>query len=228
MCGFPAEVDMGKKARYLVTGLLLIAAGQVMADGNAPEAGQTALCMACHGSDGNSPEFPPLAEQVPKIAGQIPEYIVKQLYDFKSGRRSNGQMSLQVRNVADVDIANIAAFFAAQRVKPNVATNKSLLARGENLFLRGRGRPEPVAACVGCHRKNGDGQRDWPKNYTIAPAVLAPAIGGQHARYVVKQLKAFRDGSRSNDAGRVMYNIARHLDDGDIEAVAEYMTTLVY
>lgn len=199
-----------------------------MADRNAPEAGQAAPCMACHGSDGNSPTLPPLAEQVPKIAGQIPEYIIKQLYDYKSGRRLNGQMSLQARNVADVDIANIAAYFAAQNVKPNVATDKGLFTRGENLFLKGRGRPESVIACVGCHRKNGDGQRDWPKSYKIAPAVLAPAVAGQHARYVVKQLKAFRDGSRSNDVGRVMYNIARHLDDGDIAAVAEYMTTLVY
>ncbi len=193
-----------------------------------PEALPAVACMGCHGSDGNSPELPSLAEQIPKIAGQMPEYITKQLHDYKSGRRRNGQMSPQAQNVADVDIASIAAFFAAQRVKPNVAHDNIQLSRGENLYLRGRGRPAPVTACVGCHRKNGDGQRDWPKTYKIAPAILAPAIGGQHARYVSMQLKAFRNGSRTNDRGRVMYNVARHLDDSDIAAVSEYIATLVH
>lgn len=201
-----------------------------MADTLNPETTPAVVCMGCHGDDGNSPTLPSLAEQVPKIAGQMPEYITKQLHDYKSGRRRNGQMSPQMQNVADMDIARIAAFFAAQRIKPNIDRNKdkSLLARGRNLYLKGRGRPAQVTACVGCHRKNGDGQRDWPKTYKIAPAILAPAIGGQHVRYVVKQLKAFRDGGRTNDRGQVMYNATRHLDDSDIEAVAEYITTLFY
>ena len=199
-----------------------------MADTTSPEAAPAVVCMGCHGDDGNSPMLPSLAEQVPKIAGQMPEYITKQLHDYKSGRRRNGQMSPQAQNVADLDIDRIAAFFAAQRIKPDVARDKNLLVRGENLYLKGRGRPAQVTACVGCHRKNGEGQRNWQKAYKIAPAILAPAIGGQHARYVVKQLKAFRDGSRSNDRGRVMYNVARHLDDSDIAAVAEYIATLVY
>lgn len=224
----PLIISLIIKARYLLIGILLTVTGVAMADTSSPETAPAVVCMGCHGDDGNSPTLPSLAEQVPIIAGQMPEYITKQLHDYKSGRRMNGQMSPQARNVADLDIARIAAFFAAQRVKPNVARSKSLLARGENLYLKGRGRPAQVTACVGCHRKNGDGQRDWPKTYKIAPALLAPAIGGQHARYVVKQLKAFRDGSRTNDRGRVMYNATRHLDDSDIEAVAEYITTLVY
>ncbi len=224
---------MGGKAQHLAACALLTVAGLVMADAGVADAGnlesgQAAACMACHGADGNSPALPPLAEQWPKLAGQMPEYIIKQLYDYKSGRRRNSQMSPQAQNVADVDVANIAAFFAAQRVKANEAADKRLLAHGEKLFLKGKGRPDPVTACVGCHGKNGVGQRDWVNSYKIAPVVLAPAVGGQHARYLVKQLKAFRDGSRTNDVGRVMRNIARRLDDGDIAAVAEYMSTLVY
>lgn len=222
------KVDMGKKVRYLVAGMLLTLAVQAMADSANPGVGRAAVCVACHGSDGNSPVLPPLAEQAPKIAGQTPEYLIKQLYDYKSGRRRNGQMSLQAKNIADVDIANIAAFFATQRVASNAATDKRLFARGENLFLKGRGRPYPVIACVGCHGKNGEGKRGWASSYKIAPPVLAPAVGGQHVRYLVNQIKAFRDGSRTNDIGRVMYNAALHLDDSDIDAVAEYMAALAY
>lgn len=226
----PLIVSSIIKARHLLAGILLTVAGVAMADTPSPEITPTVVCAGCHGDDGNSPTLPSLAEQVPKIAGQIPEYITKQLQDFKAGRRRNGQMSPQAQNVADLDIARVAAFFAAQHIKPNVVRdkNKSLLAHGKNLYLKGRGRPAQVTACIGCHRKNGEGQRDWQKTYKIAPVILAPAIGGQHARYLVKQLKAFRDGSRTNDRGQVMYNVARHLDDSDIAAVAEYIATLVY
>ncbi|MEK7737562.1 MAG: c-type cytochrome, partial [Pseudomonadota bacterium] len=102
----------------------------------------------------------------------------------------------------------------------------SLLAQGEKLFLKGKGRPDAVAACVGCHGINGVGQRTWANSYKSTPTVLTPAIGGQHSRYTVKQLQTFRDGSRANDVGSVMHNIAMRLDDKDIAAVAEYVSTL--
>lgn len=199
----------------------------LLAAGN-PALGQqkVATCIACHGPDGNSPVLPPDAEQWPKLAGQMPEYIAKQLHDFKAGKRTNAQMSPQAQNVAEADIADIAAFFAKQPVKASEAADKSLLAAGEKLFLKGKGRPDVVAACVGCHGLKGVGQNAWADSYTIAPVVLAPAIGGQHAGYIVKQLKAFRDGSRANDAGKVMHNVGIRLDDKDIAAVAEYVATL--
>jgi cytochrome c553 len=200
----------------------------VFAAGN-PELGQqkAAACMACHGPDGNSPALPPPTEQWPKLAGQMPEYIAKQLHDFKAGKRTNAQMSPMAQTVVDADIADLAAFFAKQQVKPSEAADKSLLAAGERLFLKGKGRPDVVAACVGCHGINGVGQSGWAESYKIAPSVLAPAIGGQHASYVAKQLKAFRDGSRGNDVGMVMHNLAMRLDDKDIAAVSEYVATLV-
>lgn len=219
---------MGKIAQYLFVCALLAVTGPVMADSGSTEQGQAAACTACHGPDGNSPALPPQAEQWPKIAGLAPEYIIKQLYDYKSGRRRNGQMSPQAQNIADVDVANIAAFFAAQRVSANPAFDKNLLARGEKLYLKGRNKPSLVIACAGCHGKKGAGQRNRADKPKIAPAMLAPAIGGQHARYVVKQLKAFQEGIRTNDVGRVMYNSVLHLDDEDIVAVAEYVATLVY
>jgi cytochrome c553 len=201
----------------------------VFAAGN-PELGQqkATACFACHGPDGNSPALPPPTEQWPKLAGQMPEYINKQLHDFKAGKRANAQMSPMAQNVVEADIADLAAFFAKQQVKPSEATDKTLLATGESLFLKGKSaRAEFVAACVGCHGINGTGRRDWADSYKVAPSVLAPAIGGQHASYIAKQLKAFRDGSRANDVGKVMKNVASRLDDKEIAAVAEYVSTLV-
>ncbi len=211
----------------IAVGALLLAWGPAGAAGN-PEAGQqkAAACMACHGADGNSPPLPPPTEQWPKLAGQLPEYLLKQLHDFKAGRRSNEQMSPQAQAVSDADMADIAAFFASQKIGPNEAGNKDLLAQGENIFLKGKGRPNPVPACIGCHGPSGAGNRDWAKIMSKMPTVLAPAIGGQHASYIAKQLKSYKDGTRSNDVAHVMRDIAQRLDDKDIDAVAEYLAGL--
>jgi len=213
---------------HLVAALALLGlSAAAWAAGN-PELGQqkAGACMGCHGPDGNSVALPAPADPWPKLAGQVPEYIVKQLQDFKAGRRSNVQMSPQAQAVAEADIADIAAYFARQQVRPDDAARKDLLARGEQLFLKGKGRPQVVAACVGCHGFNGVGNRDWAKVMALPPVVLAPAVGGQHANYLAKQLLAFRDGGRSNDVGNVMRDIAARLDDDEIAAVSEYIATL--
>jgi len=207
---------------------LLASLSVARAAGN-PELGQqkAAACMACHGPDGNSPVLPPGTEQWPKLAGQMPEYISKQLHDFKAGRRSNTQMSPQAQALAETDIPDVTAYFAKQQVKPAETSDRNLLAVGEQLFTKGKGRPDVVAACKGCHGLSGNGQRNWGETYKLPPTVLAPAIGGQHASYVTKQLKSFQDGSRSNDVGNVMHNITMRLNDHEIAAVAEYISTLV-
>ena len=214
-------------ARRLSSLVFAACASTAFAAGN-PEAGQqkAAACIGCHGADGNSMALPPPSDPWPKLAGQLPEYITKQLQDFKAGRRSNVQMSPQAQAVSEADIPDIAAYFAQQKVKPNDEGNKELLAAGEKLFYKGKGRPEVVAACVGCHGLGGIGNRDWKKLMANPPAILAPAIGSQHASYLVKQLKAYKDGSRSNDAAHVMRNITARLSDQDIEAVAVFVASL--
>jgi cytochrome c553 len=195
--------------------------------GNA-EAGQqkSAACGGCHGADGNSAPEIFAALKAPKLAAQVPEYIVKSLHDFKSGRRSNETMSPQAQAVAEVDMADIAAWFASQKVAPNVVQNKELMAQGEKIFFKGKGRPDVVAACVGCHGLKGIGNRDWGKTMSKVPAVLAPAIGGQHAGYVSDQLKAYKSGKRATDPAKVMRDIAGRMDDKDIAAVSEYIASL--
>lgn len=192
-----------------------------------PELGEAkaAVCTACHGPDGNSIALPPPADPWPKLAGQLPEYIVKQVHDFKAGKRKNEQMTPQAQAVAETDLADIAAFFAKQKPKAEEATNQEILAAGEKLFRKGKGRPNVVPGCIGCHGPDGIGNRDWNKLMVRVPAVLAPSLGGQHASYLVKQLKAYKDGSRANDEARVMRDIAARLDDNEIAAVAEYLST---
>jgi cytochrome c553 len=212
---------MAGTTRTLLAVLIATASLAAEAAGN-PEAGRqkAAACMACHGPDGNSP-----ADMWPKLAGQLPEYIVKQLQDFKAGRRQDEQMSPQAANVAEIDMADIAAFFAAQTVKPGEA-DKTKLALGEQIYRKGKGRPVPATACLGCHGPAGAGNKDWGKTQSHVPTVLAPAIGGQHAAYLEKQLKAYRDGQRGNDAAGVMRELARGLTDHEVAALAAYVATL--
>ena len=195
--------------------------------GNA-QAGEAkaAACGGCHGADGNSAPEIYAAMKAPKLAGQVPEYIAKSLHDFKSGRRSNEMMTPQAQAVSDADIADIAAYFGSQKATAGKPAQKELLAQGEKIFFKGKGRPDVVAACVGCHGLNGIGNRDWGKIMALPPVVLAPAIGGQHGGYIADQLLAYKAGKRSTDASRVMRDIAGRLNEQDIAAVSEYIATL--
>lgn len=206
----------------LLCGVLLLAASLGAGAAGNPAAGQekAAACMACHGPDGNS-----LADMWPKLAGQLPDYLLKQMKDFKAGRRSDEQMSPQAANLPEADMPDIAAYFASQNIQPG-EMDPVLKARGEQIYLKGKGRPVPATACIGCHGPAGDGNKDWNKTWAKVPTVLAPAIGGQHAAYIEKQLKAYRDGSRNNDPAKVMRDIARGLSDDEIKALASYVAGL--
>lgn len=209
------------------TFLALLAAGAVVAfpalAAGSVEAGKTkaAVCMGCHGVDGNSP-----VDMWPKIAGQLPQYIAKQLHDFKAGRRKNEQMSPMAAPLSDQDIEDLAAFFSTQKVNKVASLKTELLAKGQQIYLKGKGRPDIVPACIGCHAPAGQGKADWADTMKAPPPTLAAAIGGQHAAYISRQLTAYRDGSRDNDVGQVMRNIATRLNDEDIAAVAEYAASL--
>lgn len=204
----------------LMLAACLLAAGQALAAGNAANGqAKAAVCGACHGVDGNSvnPEWP-------SLAGQLPEYIVKQLHDFKANRRNNELMSPMAQPLGKEDIEDLAAFFATQQPKAGEA-KAELKARGEQIYRKGKHRPA-VTACIGCHGPGGEGNREWGKSLAAPPAVLAPALGGQQAAYVAKQLQDYKKKTRANDVGRVMRDIASRLSDEDIAAVAEYITSL--
>jgi cytochrome c553 len=167
------------------------------------------ICAACHGADGNSP-----LPMNPSLAGQHPEYLFKQMNEFKSGSRNNAVMVGMVAGLSAEDMRNLAAYYAAQKPRETAAKDKELVAHGRKLF-RGGNIATGVAACAGCHSPNGAG---IPSQY--------PRLAGQHPEYVVAQLKAFRAGDRTNDSNNMMRAVAAPLTDKEIAAVAEYLSGL--
>ncbi len=171
------------------------------------EARYTAVCAACHGADGNSG-----SPTNPKLSQQHPEYLVKQLQEFKSGKRANAIMQGFASGLSDADMKNIAAWLATQKAKPGFAKDKELVALGERIW-RGGIADRQVAACAGCHSPNGAG---IPSQY--------PRLSGQHADYTATQLTSFRDGVRKNNVQ--MTQVAAKLNDREIRAVSDYVAGL--
>ena len=171
------------------------------------EASYTAVCAACHGADGNS-----AIAVNPTLAQQHPEYLVKQLQEFKSGKRNNAVMKGFATMLTDEDMKNIAYWVASKPAKAGFAKDKDLVTLGERIY-RGGIADRNVAACAGCHGPNGAG---IPAQY--------PRLSGQHADYTVAQLNTFRDGSRANS--QQMNQVAAKLNDKEIKAVADYIAGL--
>lgn len=173
----------------------------------AGEARYTAVCAACHGADGNSG-----SPANPKLAGQHPEYLAKQLAEFKSGKRANAVMSGMAAGLSDEDMKNIAAWLSKQKPKTGFSKDKELVTLGERIW-RGGIADRNIAACAGCHSPNGAG---IPAQY--------PRIAGQHSDYTIAQLNGFRDGSRKNSVQ--MTQVAAKLNDREIRAVSDYVAGL--
>jgi cytochrome c553 len=171
------------------------------------EATFNAVCAACHGAGGNS------ATPVnPKLAQQHPDYIVKQLQEFKSGKRANPIMMGMAAGLSDDDMKNVAAWLGTQKAQPGFAKERDLVALGERIY-RGGIADRQIAACAGCHNPTGAG---IPSQY--------PRLSGQHADYAVAQLTAFRDGVRKNSVQ--MTQVAAKMNDREIKAVADYIAGL--
>jgi len=203
------------KFKFLIAAfsLALMAANSVAiaADIAAGEAMATALgCGGCHNPDGNS-----VLPGNPKLAGQHEQYIVKQINDFKSMARPNPiMMGMAAAIASDEDAQNIGAYFASQK-STNDAADESKVALGRDIY-RGGNSATGVPACMGCHGPNGSGN----------PTAKYPTLAGQQVAYTITQLNAFRDGSRANDAGSMMRNVAAHMSNVEIEAVANYITSM--
>ena len=171
------------------------------------EALYTAVCVACHAADGNS-----AIAGNPKLAQQHPEYLIKQLQEFKSGKRKNAIMQGFATGLSDADMKNISYWVSSKKVKPGFAKDKELVTLGERIY-RGGISDRQVPACAGCHSPTGAG---IPSQY--------PRLGGQHAEYTAAQLTAFRDGVRTNNLA--MSQVAAKLNDREIRAVADYIAGL--
>lgn len=198
--------------KKVLIGLLVTvgATSVAIAEGN-PEAGKalTAVCSACHGADGNS-----LAPTFPKLAGQSETYLLKQMNDIKSGNRQVAQMTGLLNGLSDQNLADIAAYFASQSIVVGQA-DAALVEAGKNLYRDGNPKTG-VPACMACHGPAGKGLN----------SAGFPQLGGQHAGYTASQLKMFQKGERSNDAAKIMQNVAFKMNDREIEAVSSYIQGL--
>jgi cytochrome c553 len=169
-------------------------------------------CGSCHGLDGAGNRI-----KFPRLAGQSPAYIIKQLSDFRDGHRHNdgGQMLEAATELTETDRGRVAAWFAQQTAPwPELTVEPpSDLSRARPLVTVGA---EGIPACVSCHS-------------AAAPALagsntVAPRLSGQRDFYIAKQLTDFRAGERDNDANGVMRNIAKRLSDTDITALAAFLS----
>jgi len=165
------------------------------------------VCSACHTADGSrgSPANPILQ-------GQHAEYLVKQLTEFKAGKRKNAVMNGMAASLSEEDMRNVAAFYASKTAKPGFAKNKDTVELGQKIY-RGGIADRSVPACAGCHGPNGSG---IPAQY--------PRIGSQHGDYVEAQMTAFRAGTRTNSPQ--MMAVAAKMNDKEIKAVSDYVAGL--
>lgn len=177
------------------------------------EKADTERCQECHGVDGNGAGHPNGPEgKFAKLAGQYPDYILKQIRDFRSGARQHDQMAIMARSVSDEDVRDIAAHFASLPRMSGQDGDQHLV--GKQLFEAGdpaRG----IAACVSCHGVRGKG---------VAGNTLTPVIGGQEWRYLDKQLRDWRSGERRNSPDGAMNQATRALTDLEIESLANYLS----
>jgi cytochrome c553 len=183
------------------------------------QAGATkaATCIACHGPEGRS-----LVPVYPSLAGQSATYTYLQLRQFKNGQRTSESMSPFVGPLTETDLRDVAAYFAAQTARPAVsgATNEA----GRELFARGdpaRGLPP----CQGCHGRDGIGMPPAEPGDRV-PWHSFPKLAGQQPDYLVQQLEAFKNGTRSGTtAAALMQTIAQNMDAAAMQAVAAHAAT---
>jgi cbb3-type cytochrome c oxidase subunit III len=203
------------KSLYAVA-LAALFANPVLADEAAapakPDVGKgstisATVCVACHTNDGSRglPTYPILQ-------GQHADYLVKQLQEFKSGKRDNAIMKAMASTLSDDDMRNVAAFYASKQAKPGQSKDKATTALGMKIW-RGGIAEKSVPACAGCHGPTGAG---IPAQY--------PRLGGQHAEYVSAELNLLRAGTRANSPQ--MMTIAARLSDAEIAAVSDYVEGL--
>ncbi len=152
-------------------------------------------CSRCHGEDGNA------SGQYPNLAGQQAAYTVKQLMDFKSGARKNTQMSPFVGVLSEEDMRTLGEYYAGEYAKKQRSVDEDLAKEGEKIAAD--------LNCASCHQKNYRGVETIPR------------LARQNRVYLVNQMKAFRDGKRTNDNG-LKTTLMQNLSDDQIKALSHY------
>jgi cytochrome c553 len=188
------------------------------ATGSAEEgSGKAAVCLACHGSNGNStnPEWP-------NLAGQNAVYTAEQLQLFRARVRNNPVMAPLAATLNDDDIADLAVYYETQ-TPAGLEADPSYWQAGETLYRNGDSLRQ-IPACVACHGPLGRGN----------PAAGYPALRAQHSVYTMKQLTDYANEARYQSQGakiearnaHMMVTIAKRLSPEDIRNLASYIQGL--
>jgi cytochrome c553 len=157
-------------------------------------------CTMCHGAQGLS------SSNTPNLAGQYPEVVIKQLHDYKRGRRSSAIMEALARNLTDEDITDLAAYYA---YLPKARTAPTTYDESLPALVRVGDPLRNIAPCISCH--GGVDQK-----------LGAPWLEGMPKEYLVGQLNAFVSGDRRNDSQAQMRNMVRSMTPSEIDEVANF------
>ncbi len=206
--------------RTILAGVLVLGAlvasttatrAQTMVGSAANGQAKSTTCGACHGASGNS-----VTPDWPSLAGQSEAYIVRQLQAYRDKERADVGMQQFAAMLSEQDMHDIGAYFASQTLIPKGA-DPELVSLGERIY-RG-GIPErDIAACAACHGPNGHGN----------PLAAFPKINGQHSAYLFNTITAYSSGTRTSDGDKnqMMRNVAEHLLENEIRALASYIQGL--
>jgi len=168
------------------------------------EAGRkkAAPCAACHGPDGNA-----VIPGTPSLAGQPVYFTHWQLIKFRDGRRKDPQMSPFAQNLTDADMADLAAYYEAQplRPRPPASTDPTKVAAGKQLA--------DLHHCSSCHRPGFTGQQQ------------AARLAGQDSDYLLKLLRGFK-AKTASDLDGTMTVAAQPLSDEDIQNLVQFLASL--
>ncbi len=162
------------------------------------------VCFVCHGVEGDA-----ASEVFPRLAGQHWEYTVKQLDNFKTGKRKSTAMAAMAAKLTAGEMEALGRYFEKMPVVPEPSKEPGLAAKGRDLYHQGN--PSTgVPACATCH----------------GPAALGtaalPRLASQYAGYIETQLKQFNTRERTND-NAVMHTIVSKMTALEMAAVAQYL-----
>ncbi len=196
-------------ATLVLLGFGATLSGSVAADSPAARAATTAttVCAGCHGADGNSE-----TTTFPKLAGQQKVYLLRELKDYKRGKRVSEIMAPFMTSLSDDELSELAAYYAKQKPTPGIVGDPTLLGIGKALYLKGNSRTD-VPSCDSCHEEDGTGYGRFPR------------VAGQHVDYALDQFRLYAAGKRTNGA-RVMQAVAERMSEQETRAVAEYMASM--
>ena len=158
-------------------------------------------CAACHGADGNA-----TIPGTPSLAGQPIFFTHWQLIKFRDGRRKNDQMKPFVDALSEADLADLAAFYAAQKParRPAPADPKK---------VEDGKKAAEFYHCTSCHRRDFSGNEQVPR------------LAGQDLEYLRKQIRGFKEKTAS-DLDGTMTMAAQPITEEDVDLLAKYLASL--